>query len=71
MVSLGIYRHFKTSDLYEVLAIVIHVETDEELVLYQEFNHKNAVLWVRPISTFLEEVEFNGQSVPRFKFISD
>jgi len=68
----GKYQHFK-GNFYQVIGTVHHSETLEELVVYQalydseEFG-KNA-LWVRPLKMFLEEVEVNGQKVPRFKFI--
>ena len=71
-ISPGIYKHYK-GNLYEVIGLAHHSETLEELVVYRalydspEFG-PNAI-WVRPAEMFLEEVEFEGKKVPRFKFI--
>lgn len=68
----GIYQHYK-GNLYEVIGIGHHSETLEELIVYRalydspEFG-KNAI-WVRPMAMFLEEVEWQGKKLPRFKFI--
>ncbi|HEU4716242.1 MAG TPA: DUF1653 domain-containing protein [Bacteroidia bacterium] len=70
----GKYRHYK-GRLYEVLGTVRHSETLEELVLYkalyesEEFGRDQ--LWVRPLPMLLEEVEVNGEHVPRFSFIAE
>ncbi len=68
----GIYQHYK-GDLYEVLGVGRHSETNEELVFYRckyyskEFG--NNALWVRPFKMFFGSVEINGKTVPRFKLI--
>lgn len=70
----GIYKHFK-GNLYEVIGTAHHTETLEEVVVYRalydsaEFG-KNA-LWIRPVKMFLETVQKNGKTIPRFKFISE
>ena len=71
-VIIGIYQHYKGNQ-YKVLGIGHHSETLEELVIYEALYlspkfGKNA-LWVRPLKMFLEEVEVDGQNVPRFKKI--
>lgn len=67
MLKLGKYRHFKGGE-YEVIGIARHSETQEEMVVYKSLN-QDAGLWIRPLRMFLEEVEKNGQKIPRFKFI--
>lgn len=68
----GKYQHYK-GKFYEVIDVVRDSETLEKLVLYralyysEEFG-KNA-LWVRPLRMFNEVVEFNGEIVPRFKYV--
>jgi hypothetical protein len=67
----GIYRHYKGRK-YEVLGVVRHSETLEELVLYKalydsEFGKDS--LWVRPKAMFLEKLVVDGREVDRFEFI--
>lgn len=66
-IKIGIYEHFK-GKRYEVLGLARHSETLEELVVYKALYGEDE-LWVRPLAMFLEEVEFKGERVPRFKFI--
>jgi len=67
-IKLGIYKHFK-GEKYEVLGIVKHSETLEEMVLYKHLD--DGVLWVRPKNMFLETVEKERRKIPRFRFISE
>jgi hypothetical protein len=65
MLKLGKYRHYKGHE-YEVIGVAKHSETLEEMVVYREI-HGECHLWVRPLKMFLEEVEYNGKKMPRFK----
>jgi hypothetical protein len=71
--KLGIYKHFK-GKLYEVIALARHSETREEMVVYkalyvhEEFG-KDTV-WVRPLKMFIEHVERDGYSGPRFAYVA-
>ena len=68
-VAPGRYRHYKGQD-YEVIGLVRHSETLEEMVLYKPlYKNKTASLWVRPKDMFLESVEHEGGRVPRFQKI--
>lgn len=69
MIRQGIYRHYKGKD-YKVIGIARHSETLEELVVYQCL-YGDFSLWVRPASMFLETINMNGVSIPRFSFISE
>jgi hypothetical protein len=66
----GKYKHYK-GNFYEVLDIVLHSESLEELVLYKPLyesnNEFNGKLWVRPVAMFMEKVEIDGKVMPRFK----
>ncbi|MFA7244734.1 MAG: DUF1653 domain-containing protein [Candidatus Magasanikbacteria bacterium] len=67
----GIYRHYKGHE-YEVMGIAKYESTLEDLVLYKPLYEQNFCdYWVRPISNFLEEVEWEGKKMPRFEFIKE
>lgn len=67
----GLYEHYK-GKRYRVHGIVRHSETLEELVLYETlYENDLGRMWVRPKSMFLENVEINGKSIPRFRFIAN
>ncbi|MDO4433635.1 MAG: DUF1653 domain-containing protein [Alysiella sp.] len=60
----GIYRHYK-GNLYEVLEIATHSETQEKLVVYRALYGEYGV-WVRPLVMFAENVCLDNQYQPRF-----
>ena len=64
----GVYEHYK-GGRYEVLGIVSHSETLEKLVHYRHLDGDKSE-WVRPLTMFLEMVEVNGTSVPRFRYLA-
>jgi hypothetical protein len=64
---LGEYEHYKHKK-YEVIGVATHSETLEELVVYMAL-YGDFGLWVRPKKMFMENVEVDGVSVPRFKLI--
>jgi len=61
----GIYEHYK-GNRYEMIGIAKHSETLEEMVVYRALYGERQV-WVRPLIMFIEEVEVNGEKIPRFK----
>lgn len=67
LLKLGKYEHYK-GNKYQVLGVVIHSETLEELVIYKALYGKH-LTWARPLKMFLEYVEFNSKKQPRFKYI--
>ncbi len=64
---LGLYQHY-AGNFYRVMGLCRHSETLEQLVVYQSL-YGDYGLWVRLLSLFLETVDVDGQSQPRFKFI--
>ncbi|HLL04605.1 MAG TPA: DUF1653 domain-containing protein [Myxococcaceae bacterium] len=65
----GRYRHYK-GNLYQVIGVARHTETEEELVVYQALYGERG-LWVRPRTMFFEHVIVEGKSVPRFERLGD
>lgn len=68
-VKKGIYRHYKGGE-YRVLMEVKNSENQEEMVVYQNINDENKV-WARPYEIFIEDVEIDGETKPRFEYIRD
>lgn len=60
----GLYRHYKGGE-YRVIGIARHSETDEMLVVYQP-QYGEGGLWVRPLTMFLESVQTERGTQPRF-----
>ena len=65
----GRYRHYKGGE-YEVIDVARHSETEELMVVYRPL-YGERELWVRPLIMFLESVEIDGKTVPRFQLISE
>lgn len=66
-VPLGRYRHYKGKE-YEVVGLARHSETEEWHVVYRTL-YGDFGLWIRPAAMFVERVEREGISAPRFEFI--
>lgn len=60
----GLYTHFK-GNRYEVLSVARSSETGEEMVVYRAL-YGDFGLWVRPAAMFVETVERDGRTMPRF-----
>ncbi|QHQ79352.1 DUF1653 domain-containing protein [Bacillus subtilis] len=56
------FRHYKDG-LYKVIGEVIHTETKEKLVTYED---QYAVLWARPKEMFFGKVIVDGKEIKRF-----
>jgi hypothetical protein len=77
----GFYYHYKHDDAngfndyaYEITAIGLHSEHEELFVLYKplyETDIAPASCFVRPIALFIDEVVYNGNTVPHFTKITD
>ena len=63
----GIYRHFK-GNLYRLLAVATHSETQEPMVIYQALYGARG-LWVRPAAMWQEMVDRDGYHGPRFQYM--
>lgn len=80
----GFYYHYKhdpaagpADHAYEVLGVGYHTETGESTVLYrplyrEAFSYEHGLLgYNRPVAMFLDTVDRNGVSTPRFSRITD
>lgn len=65
----GIYEHYK-GGYYLVFFVALHSETEQEMVIYQPLSGDFRI-WSRPLTMFLENVEYNGVQQPRFKWVAD
>ena len=64
------YYHYRNPDQhYLVQGIGLDEATEEPLVIYQAC-YGDGLTWVRKVSVWNEEVEFNGKMVSRFTKIS-
>ncbi len=68
-VKKGIYKHYK-GNLYEVLEIAKHSETEEDYVVYKAL-YGDYGTWIRPLKMFNESVEKDGTLVKRFEYQED
>jgi 8-oxo-dGTP diphosphatase len=63
------YMHYKQLS-YKVVGIALREEDYEPCVIYQaEYGDK--VTWIRPVSSWVEEVEVSGKKVKRFTKVSE
>ncbi|MFA5025719.1 MAG: DUF1653 domain-containing protein [Candidatus Shapirobacteria bacterium] len=65
----GTYEHYKGM-VCKVLGVALHSETLEEMVVYQHVD-KEKMIWVRPLEMFLENVEIDGVTKARFKYVNN
>ncbi len=60
------YKHFK-GGIYEwVCSATLESDPSVQMVVYRS---ANGTIWTRPESVFFEEIEHEGQKIPRFALI--
>ncbi len=70
MLKKGIYQHYK-GQLYQVLHVATHSETQEKLVVYQCL-YGDYSIWVRPLEMFKERITLDDdREQERFKLIQE
>ena len=60
------YRHYKGGE-YEIVATGFLEDSEAPCVVYRSL--EKHIVWVRTAKNFLEAVEHNGETVPRFQKI--
>ncbi|BDX05441.1 DUF1653 domain-containing protein [Planctobacterium marinum] len=63
----GLYRHYKGHD-YQVIDTATHSEDETLYVVYRPL-YGEQKLWIRPYSMFIETVEVEGKTIPRFAYV--
>lgn len=67
-----VYKHSKSGNLYKIIAVAMHSETLEDLVVYEAlYDNPKTKYWVRPVGMFFEVVEINGEQKPRFELVEN
>ena len=70
MFKKGIYQHYK-GQLYQVLHVATHSESQEKLVVYQCL-YGDYSIWVRPLEMFTESITLDDdREQERFKLIQE
>ncbi len=70
MLKKGIYQHYK-GQLYQVLHVATHSESQEKLVVYQCL-YGDYSIWVRPLEMFTESITLDDdREQERFKLIQE
>ena len=70
MFKKGIYQHYK-GQLYQVLHVATHSETQEKLVVYQCL-YGDYSIWARPLDMFTESITLDDdREQERFKLIQE
>ncbi len=60
------YRHYKAAHkIYKVLHLAFQEEDNELSVIYQA-EYDERLIFIRPVLSWLEDVEWEGETVPRF-----
>lgn len=65
----GTYVHYRSPEKpYAIVNIALLEETGEPCVIYQAL-YGDKLIWIRPLSKFLELVEHEGKKTERFREI--
>ena len=67
----GVYKHTKSGKLYQVLGVTFHTENYEPLVVYVPKYDSKYELFARPYDMFMETIEIDDETKPRFEKLDD
>ncbi len=60
------YFHYKNPNQFYIIVSHGIIEATEEPAIVYQAEYDKKVVWIRPASVFLEEIEWEGKKVPRF-----
>lgn len=67
----GLYYHYKKpNDFYKVINIAI-TEWDDNLCVIYEAQYGEKLIFVRPLDSWLEKVEWDNKTIDRFTHIKN
>lgn len=61
------YRHYKSAEMTYVVKDIVFQEADMQPCVIYQAQYGLGLTFSRPVSVWLEMVDFEGESVPRFK----
>jgi len=65
------FLHYK-GDTYEVIALALHSNDEEWMVIYKPcYENPDVELFTRPLRQWNEHVEWNGEFMKRFTHVGD
>lgn len=65
----SVWRHFKGGD-FKVIAVVFDAETLQLEIVHEPLDHEG-VIFTRTMTNWLESVNFEGYTLPRFEHMED
>lgn len=68
-----IWKHYKGNE-YKIIALPKHSDTEVDMVVYEaqyEPADTDTTVWVKEVSEFLTNVEWEGEIVPRFSLMNE
>jgi hypothetical protein len=72
-----LYKHYKQGDVYKVVGVAINAGDnydglDEWMVIYEPmYEEAAAPMFARPLAQWHQEVEWEGQKLPRFSKVCE
>jgi len=69
----GYYKHYKGAT-YKFLMLARDSDDLKELVVYQgQYTNEFGTnpVWVRPVAEFMETIERDGKTMPRFEYLGE
>ncbi|MHB1864890.1 MAG: DUF1653 domain-containing protein [Candidatus Saccharimonadales bacterium] len=65
----GLYYHYKNhKNLYKVLTLAV-IEANDSISVIYEAQYGYKIVFVRPLKSWLEKVQWKGKIVDRFTFV--